>query len=636
MPEPRGGRRGEAFCVAAQLLFVERCCAKVVEPWKVNPNSVNYTWPWVHSYCVPCKEKKVGTCFMSGCYDWRGPTECHLTRCVCAEGFCADENAAQGQEVCKPQVCKEGPRPLPFVPGFPVHLFYWLGGENAFPKGHMTQTRMIDYLVGVVLSHSWLLGFGILVIFLTIVAHWKYKAPYRKTMEVVDSMKIVDSMPTDEQLRRLTESARTVECAESPEGEECLEAAQKGDSVRLIEDIMDDDSKGHRRVYRRPRARALMFWVVLLVLLIVSVVVVRDRNWRETMSRVHSLLDMMMSNAKRLKRLGRRVDKKCIELEASMTALARECRHDPMVAMIDDETLNTTRQYMTTVHQLHLLLRELPGMVASAEDLIQENELMAFWIPLMPVLVVALITCVMICEAIVVAFVGKIKLVVLLDMSLRLAVVPYSVLILTIAVLSLISFTMASLFSSFCMEVDDNVLTLVNTFTRKRNLSEVYEICEFYLKGSGTMNPASRYAKVALQEIDLIYDVYLQFQPMVDAYKITCPVLEHVKIEEIAQEAKQILRHCSLMLEPANLYPFYQQMVREALCRDLMSSLASFPIFTVVSGLVIYPLSAFFTHRFLVRWVHWKIHTEQTEGRDKRLDELLHSYDSTESASDSD
>lgn len=40
------------------------------------------------------------------------------------------------------------------------------------------------------------------------------------------------------------------------------------------------------------------------------------RNWGDTMLRVHSLLDMVMENARQLKRMSQRVDHTCGELEA--------------------------------------------------------------------------------------------------------------------------------------------------------------------------------------------------------------------------------------------------------------------------------------------------------------------------------
>jgi len=79
-----------------------------------------------------------------------------------------------------------------------------------------------------------------------------------------------------------------------------------------------------------------------------------------------------------------------------------------------------------------------------------------------------------------------------------------------------------------------------------------------------------------------------------------------VKIEFVAREARSVLKTCSMMMEPANLYPFYNQMVREALCRDLTMSFSTFPVFTVLLGLVVYPLTAVVTHRFLVHFTYWK------------------------------
>lgn len=611
-------------------LGVAKLSWMATEPWKIDPNSINYTWPWVHSYCLPCKKKKVGTCFTSPCYPWRGATECSLTRCVCAEGYCAAEDNKPGREVCEPQICKTGPRPLPFIPSTVVYFFHWLGGEADFPDGEVTEERFTKFVLEGLVHHCWLLGFAVLVIVATVLAFWQYKPPHRKRLDVAEM-----SPGGTLHSKRRNIGKRTVSglppmavLAEMPE-------LQRARSLIIVEEGPDGKPIRYRKVYRRPRPFGLLSFVGVVVLIIVAVIVLRDRNWGDTMLRVHSLLDMVMENARQLKRMSQRVDHTCGELEVSMHALARDCQHDPMMSMIDNETLASTDQYVATVHRLHSILKDLPRMVHKVKHLVHEKEATLFWVPLLPVLVLAVVTTVMIVEAIIVTCVGKIKMVLWFDKSLRLAIVPYSLLIMFVAVFCLIGFAMASTFSSFCVDVDNNMLTLASSFTEPRNLTDVYEMCEFYLKGSGTNNPAAKYSKMALQQINLIYDVYLQFKPVVDSYGVSCPALKSVKIEQISREAKYILRHCSLMLEPANLYPIYQKMVHEALCRDLVASLASFPVFTVILGLVVYPLSAVFTHRFLVSWAMWKKSHAEIIG-DQSIDEWIQASDSESEESDDD
>lgn len=78
---------------------------------------------------------------------------------------------------------------------------------------------------------------------------------------------------------------------------------------------------------------------------------------------------------------------------------------------------------------------------------------------------------------------GKPALVKWLDSAIRFAVVPYMVLITLITAFCLAGFTMAAIFSSFCVKVDQNVLSLVGVFTKARNLTDVYDLSRFYIEG---------------------------------------------------------------------------------------------------------------------------------------------------------
>lgn len=576
----------------------------IPQPWNIDPNSVNYTWPWVYSYCLPCQEKVVGTCFIDGCYDWRGNVQCRLTRCICDEGFCADTEGTPGLTRCTPQICKRGPRPLPYVPAFAVRLFHWLGGEIEFPRGTVDphDPRIIAWVVGGLLRNSWLCVLGVMAVILTAIAFWQYKPPHKRRRvpeDHEDHLKHARASPEGNPQR---EGARSPRLAAGLKG---LSLSDR-DSVLIIEEGADGSPAAFHKVYSRPRARGLLIFVVIVAILCGVGTRLRDANWSETMDRVHSLLELARGNAEDLKALGNKVQRTCNKLNVSMHQISNECTKDPVMSVAGPAAINATAEYVEMVDLLHSTLKELPGMVRSGKRLIESHEFLGFWVPLLPVLLVAFVTGVMISEALVVTCIGSLKFVVWLDQAMRVAIVPYTLLVMLITAFCLLGFTMASLFSSFCVDVDRNVLSLVGVFTERRNLTDVYDLSRFYIEGWGNTNPALSYAKIALQDIDLIYMLYKQFEGIVNAERIVCPPLQAVDVDAIVREAKHILKTCTMLLQPANLYPFYDKIVREALCRDLVSSLANFPVFTLLIGLAVFPVSAVFTHRYLVHWMLWK------------------------------
>mmetsp|Transcript_101488 Transcript_101488/g.293638 ORF Transcript_101488/g.293638 Transcript_101488/m.293638 type:complete len:659 (+) Transcript_101488:66-2042(+) len=577
------------------LLSTGRAWARgivVPDPWTIDPNSLNYTWPWVYSYCVPCKEKVVGTCFFDGCYSWRGHSECHLTRCICAEGFCADEESSPGLGMCQPQVCKHGPRPLPFVPGTAVRIFHWLGGEPIFPKGTVdaTDPDVLAWVINCLCRHSWIVIFAVMSILLTSVAFWHIQPPPKQHRSV--------QHPED------TDDARAFR----------LRALKNVpissyDSVLIIErdksDVTDTTTTFHK-LYKKPRSVKLLSFVGIIIGLCVVGALLRDKNWSDTTERVHSLLDLAEENALELKRLSAKVYHTCLHLRRSLQHIRDNCKHDPIMSKAAPTTLNATAEYVGLVANLTDTLSALPKMVRSGRDLIDAHEGAGFWVPLAPVLIIALVSSLMISEALCATKLGKRSLVRRVDTFIRFAIVPYVIIITLITAFSLAGFTAASLFSSFCIDVDDNVLSLVQLFTDQRNLTDVYDLSRFYILGWGNTNPALSYAKLALQDISLIYDIYVQFESLVDTEEVLCPPLANIDVHKIVREARHILRKCSMLLQPANLYPFYNKIVREALCRDLVTSLANFPVFTVIIGLVVFPVSVVYTHSHLVDWAFWK------------------------------
>lgn len=80
-----------------------------------------------------------------------------------------------------------------------------------------------------------------------------------------------------------------------------------------------------------------------------------------------------------------------------------------------------------------------------------------------------------------------------------------------------------------------------------------------------------------------------------------------VDVEKIFAEATLILNRVTMLLQPANLYPFYDDILHGVLCGEVVPSLANFLLLTFLVGLVLFPWCAILTHRYLIRWMHWKL-----------------------------
>jgi len=190
-----------------------------------------------------------------------------------------------------------------------------------------------------------------------------------------------------------------------------------------------------------------------------------------------------------------------------------------------------------------------------------------------------------------------------LDRCLRYAGPMYILMLLLVTVLGMASMGMAILASTYCVDVDDNTITALSAFT---NNTVLIAAAEYYILGAGRTNPLVEQAGDALVQIGLLENVYMQFEGVVNSFTVTCVPLEEIHMKQLVKEARLILGSCITLLQPSNVYPYYDKAVRGILCQDIINSLANFPIFAVILGLVCFPILVVQTHRFLVRWLAWK------------------------------
>jgi len=566
--------------------------SQVTPSWMWDPMAKNYTWPNVHSYCIPCRKQNVGTCFVGGCYDWRGPTKCVLTRCVCDRGYCAKEDALPGQERCEKQICVGGPRPYPMRIGLSQSLFWIMLGKWKFPTELDVEDPYLWQFGWMVFLHStWVLLFGMATIFATFFGFSYYRAP---------------KIPK----RLTTQPVKT----ESGISQRLQEASDMGGRMLQLMEVTPGSSlvtchESRKKFQDKPSFRPLLYTAVVVVAVSYSGMYVRELNWDKTMEHTLSAIDRFHDNALVLRREAAVVQKTCLRLNNTLQDMDLMCSHDAVMSKLSEAAGGAFVKYMDSVNQINELLGSLPGLAKEVKRTIVKHSNMAFYAPLVPVLTVAVVSIVIVAEAFIITSFGGLKWAVRLDRTFKIGAIFFAVMIMFVACFACAGIMAAMALSSFCHDVDANVIQLVENRVQGTNLTDVLDFTRYYLTGAGIMNPVMLYIKKARLYIDEILDVYVQFEGIVQSFYPTCSPLEDIKLRRIAKEARQVLQACTDLLEPSNVYPYYEEVVRGGVCQEVMHSLANFPMFTLFLGCVIFPYCAVMAHRYVVHWSYWK-HTQ--------------------------
>lgn len=569
----------------------------VLPSWKVNPESDNWSWPTAHSYCLPCQEKVVGTCFLSHCYAWRGPTECTMTRCACAKFFCASQDTSPGMQRCEPQVCVNGPRPLPFIPNFAVKLFYRLLGRKAFPpEFDYKSPETWDLLLSAFFRCSWLLVVAAIIIFLTLAGFFYYKAP--KISKLNQEHLKLD--PEGESLRIAPE------WHDEDHGENSVrEMCSHRPSISSA--FGGGDLNRHKvKIHKRPSMKPLIVTSAVILILCTVGVFGRDSNWAATRRKVTDTLNRFHQNALVLQEQGDLVQQTCVKLNVTLQDMHQNCSHDPVLLKLASVATDAFSHYVKLVFSLNEVLNQLPGISVEIMQAFKKREVLGFWVPLMPVLAIAIVSTFIVSTALVISHLGGLRWAVRLTHTFKVGSILFILLILVVALFGTVGFMVSMVLGSFCYDVDTNVLNVVKSRVEGTNMTDIYGFAGFYITGRGVMNPAMGYSRRALWYINEINEVYSQFEGVIKAYYPTCHPLEEIRMEKIHKEAKSVLKHCATLLEPANIYPYYDNVVREGVCTEVIRSLATFPVFSLIMGLICFPYLAVVTHRYLVHWSYWK------------------------------
>jgi len=172
--------------------------------------------------------------------------------------------------------------------------------------------------------------------------------------------------------------------------------------------------------------------------------------------------------------------------------------------------------------------------------------------------------------------------------------------ILIVAFCSASEFGLSIATSSFCVDPDANVLNIVDHIVENTSANPiVYNVTKFYITGQGS-NPILEEAANISKQIELINDQVVALGPHIPE---VCPDWHgYAKMQSDLQKTEEDVTKGKELLEPKNIYPYYDQAIHKTLCGDVVIGLGWLEFTQVAVALLLLPFLIFVSDRFLTIW----------------------------------
>ncbi|CAE7471402.1 grpE [Symbiodinium natans] len=586
------------FCVIAVVHLANASTS--VDPQVTTPSTC--TWPSCMPHCIPCKAREVGTCYFAGifgdlgnCDPQKGPTDCMLGKCLCKDGYCAHG------DMCKPQVCFAGAEPPRFRPGRWLAFFSGMSDLERFPEYDELQRDYIHLIKRIAPVPVLFLLLGIVVSITTCACLFCGGSGYHYSMDFAD-------MNHDD-----------------------VKGFVSGKTGHTV---VGDEEFAKRAWKQRPSCLPMFCVALLIILLCLFGGITRIVNSAWTEYIILSSLDRAQDNAIEIANASMTINDTVTHLHDSLLEIPMTCKTDSKAAKqvlytFVHKALGAIEQYVEQVYFIVGTIQPIPEQIGKFQDLTHRLKPWFTKLPLAPLWLVALICLGIVIEATCTTCCRSSSMAKCVDLGLKLSALLFGLIVMVVAVLVFVETSILIVLSKFCEDVDHNVLAYVNATTT--NISYIIpEIANYYIRG-GSANPIDEYDTLAMKYINQIQDYYNQASIGVAALGMACPAFFALDVNQIAKDARHILERARGLLKGENIYPYYRKVIRTGICGVVISGVGWMWLLQVLVGLLLFPLCAIFTHKFLVDWAAWQKVKEA-----RRAKKMSGQYVQSDDSSDSD
>ncbi|CAJ1382997.1 unnamed protein product [Effrenium voratum] len=527
-------------------------------------------------HCIPCENRQVGTCYtaglfgdLGGCDNWKGPTDCFLGKCLCRDGYCADG------EVCRPQVCIAGAEPPPFRKNRWLRVFSSMSDMDPFPEYEELQQNYMDYIPQIVVVPALFLVVGTIIAIGTAAYLCCGGSGYHYSMDFSDARH-------DENLGLV--------------------------SGKTGQPFLTDDEFAKRAWRSRPSCLPMCCSAMCIFFLCLFGVAARIHSYIRTETVILLSLERAEENAIEIANASVTINQTITDLHDALQQIPLSCKTESRAAKqvlftFVSNALGAIDQYVDQVYSIVDIVVPVPDQISKFREFAEGQRKVFVRLPLAPLALMAVICGLIVIEALTTEICRNSAFAKCVDSGLRLAAVVFALVIFTVTILVFAETVMMIVLSKFCEDVDHNVLLYVNATTHSIS-AQIPELANYYIRGS-EHNPVVEYDNLATKYINQIQDYYQKASIGLAGLGLACPAFFKLDVNDIAHKARAILTRARGLLAGENIYPYYTKVVRTGACDIIIAGVGWMWLLQIVVGLILFPLCAVLTHRFLVRWAAW-------------------------------
>jgi len=524
-------------------------------------------WPHCLPKCAPCQNggKRVDTCYMhyimpnSTCADYNPNSECILGSCICAVGYCAtpDKN---GKLECTKKICdvavgtgsEHHPNPPAFVRS--PYLTFWmrLAPNTSFPPPAWMAEHYQEYVKSIKVLPTILFSIGFIIAIVT-------------------------------------------------GGILCCGCT----GHHFV-----NGKSGGQKAPTRPSSSCLFLLGVIIIVTVTVATMLRMKNNAELVTLAEKTIAEVDRDASTVARQALRINTTVQSFFVDVGKFVAACTHGKnsiakgimrkvnMTKMIEDMLI----EYQVMVSNYTHMTQPIPPQIEAAQDWVKTHDRDLSFAPNIPLVLLGTICLIILGEALITICVGTSSCARCVDCNLRVASVAFVLLIIAVATAIAAGSTISITVSHACMNPDVNTLAYAKYYG---NSSTVDDVTKFYLTGD-VVNPVVTMADMAKKYIVGLLNVYHNFQAGIDFVEGLCSQPDALNLTKVGEEAIFVLATAKGVLRARNIWPYYEKVVREGVCHDLIRSLTNMVLLQGLVGLILFPVCAIMTHRFLVRWSDWE------------------------------
>jgi len=269
---------------------------------------------------------------------------------------------------------------------------------------------------------------------------------------------------------------------------------------------------------------------------------------------------------------------------------------------ITDTVSDNLENIQAMVYNYSAQAVEIPPKIKKVHAFIEENDMALVWLPNIPLITLALVCLGILLEAVVTVCCNTSSCARCADASLKGATVCFVLIVLLVTIVVAVLSTAGVGISQFCQDPDYNTRAYAAYYA---NSSEIAETVQHYVEGQVT-SPVKAIISISRKYIQNLEQIFEALQGVVNTFEKLCAAAKSVNVTTLAVTAIEILNNAEMLLDEHNIWPYYEGIVRKGICYDLVNTLGLMCCFQSVIGLILFPICAIMTHRFLVKWAHYE------------------------------